>query len=257
MNVLERDIYWQQVVAQLWSELGGSWRGQIKVGNTPQQARVLAESQSDTLAEVMRQINKSSDNTQARLLYLSLGAEAAKAEARLEREKNPLATNDKNNPDKAKADSHFVLAEQKIRAWLTRHQIDDQGLVLENGSGLSRTERISAQQLSAVLQAGWQSLWAPEILASMPIAALDGTMRKRLKSGPAEFRARIKTGTLNEACAIAGFVYDAQNQPWIVVAMINQDKAARGRAALDELINWVATYPNTTMQAQNRQAGAR
>lgn len=252
VNVLERDIYWQQVLAQLWSELGGSWRGQIKLGVTPPQARLLAESQSDTLAEVMRQINKSSDNTQARLLYLSLGAEAAKAEARLERDKNPPSANEKNNADKAKTDSHFVLAEQKVRAWLARHQIDDQGLVLENGSGLSRTERISAQQLSAILQAGWQSLWAPELLASMPIAALDGTMRKRLKSGPAEFRARIKTGTLNEACAIAGFVYDAQNQPWIVVAMINQDKAARGRAALDELINWVAAYPNTTMQAQSQ-----
>ncbi len=253
INIVDRDIYWQQVFAQLWSELGGSWRGKVKVGTTPKQARVLVESQSETLAEVIRTINKSSDNTLARLVYLSLGAEAA----RQEREKNTPQT-DKSSGEKSidsnadKPDSHFIYAEQRIRRWMQRHSIDEQGLVLENGSGLSRKERISAEQLASVLQLGWQSLWSAEIQASMPIAALDGTMRKRLKSGPAEFRARIKTGTLNEACAIAGYVYDAQNQPWIVVAMINQDKAGRGRAALDELITWLAAYPNTSMQAASR-----
>lgn len=254
INIVDRDIYWQQVFAQLWSELGGSWRGKVKVGTTPKQARVLVESQSETLAEVIRTINKSSDNTLARLVYLSLGADAA----RQEREKNTPQT-DKSSGEKSidsnadKPDSHFIYAEQRIRRWMQRHSIDEQGLVLENGSGLSRKERISAEQLASVLQFGWQSLWSAEIQASMPIAALDGTMRKRLKSGPAEFRARIKTGTLNEACAIAGYVYDAQNQPWIVVAMINQDKAGRGRAALDELISWLAAYPNTSMQAASRQ----
>lgn len=245
INVLDRDVYWQQVLAQLWSELGGSWRGKVRLGNTPSQARLLVESQSEPLAEVIRTINKSSDNTLARLLYLSLGAETA----RQERDKLALSS-DKTSSEKN--DNHFTYAEQRVRRWFLRHGLDEQGLVLENGSGLSRQERISAQQLAAVLQQGWLSLWSAEIQASMPIAALDGTMRKRLKAGPAEFRARIKTGTLNEACAIAGYVYDAQNQPWIVVAMINQDKAGRGRAALDELINWLAAYPNTSMQAANQ-----
>jgi D-alanyl-D-alanine carboxypeptidase/D-alanyl-D-alanine-endopeptidase (penicillin-binding protein 4) len=112
--------------------------------------------------------------------------------------------------------------------------------VLENGSGLSRTERISANQMAAILEVGARSLWNPEFSSSMPVAALDGTMRKRLKGSPGELRARIKTGTLKNTTAIAGYVRDIRDQQWIVVAMINHDEARKAKSALDELLNWVA-----------------
>jgi D-alanyl-D-alanine carboxypeptidase/D-alanyl-D-alanine-endopeptidase (penicillin-binding protein 4) len=129
-----------------------------------------------------------------------------------------------------------------VRQWLQRHHIDAAGLVLENGSGLSRLERISPAQMAAVLQAASDSPWAPEFQASLPIVGLDGTMRNRLGTSAAAYRARIKTGTLKNVTAIAGYVHDANGQPCVVVAMINHDLANQGgRAALDALIDWVAS----------------
>ena len=135
-----------------------------------------------------------------------------------------------------------MRAETAIRGWLQAHRIDANGLVFDNGSGLSRTERATPAQLAGVLQAGLKSLWMPEFLSSLPIAGTDGTMRKRLKDSPAALRARIKTGSLKSVIAIAGYVTDANNQPCIVVAILNDEHVANGagRTVLDGVIDWVA-----------------
>ncbi|HJV03146.1 MAG TPA: D-alanyl-D-alanine carboxypeptidase, partial [Burkholderiaceae bacterium] len=113
------------------------------------------------------------------------------------------------------------------------------------GSGLSRLERATPAQLAAVLQAGQRSLWMPEFLSSLPIAGLDGTMRKRLKDSPAALHARLKTGSLHAVVAIAGYVPDASGHPCVVVAFINDEHVANGagRAALDALVDWVSRAP--------------
>jgi D-alanyl-D-alanine carboxypeptidase/D-alanyl-D-alanine-endopeptidase (penicillin-binding protein 4) len=133
-------------------------------------------------------------------------------------------------------------SEQVIRAWMQRHGIDDTGLVLENGSGLSRSERVRPAQMAGLLQAAQKSLWMPEFLTSLPIAAVDGTMKRRLKDSTAAARARVKTGTLKNVVAIAGYVPDANGELCIVVAMINHDLTGNGngRKAIDALIDWVA-----------------
>ncbi|MFA6311553.1 MAG: D-alanyl-D-alanine carboxypeptidase, partial [Sterolibacterium sp.] len=135
-----------------------------------------------------------------------------------------------------------VLAEQVVRTWLKDHAIDDRGLVLDNGSGLSRLERISPAQLAAVLLSASRATLAPEYLASLPIAGIDGTMRLRLQDSPAAGRARIKTGTLKGVLAVAGYVPDAANRTYIVVALLNHELASNsvGRAILDALIDSVA-----------------
>jgi D-alanyl-D-alanine carboxypeptidase/D-alanyl-D-alanine-endopeptidase (penicillin-binding protein 4) len=187
---------------------------------------------SRALPEVLRDINKSSDNTLARLLYLSLGS--LNTDAVLG--SRPLSL--------AGPENTAQRADLAVRRWLQRHAIDAAGLVLENGSGLSRLERISPAQMAAGLQAASASLWAPEFLSSLPIVALDGTMRNRLGASAAAYRARIKTGTLKNVTAIAGYVQDAQGRQCVVVAMINHDLASQrgnGRAALDALIDWVAS----------------
>jgi D-alanyl-D-alanine carboxypeptidase/D-alanyl-D-alanine-endopeptidase (penicillin-binding protein 4) len=136
-----------------------------------------------------------------------------------------------------------VRAEQAIRGWLRRQRIDDTGMVLENGSGLSRSERITPGQMAALLQAAQRSLWMPEFLTSLPIAAVDGTMRRRLAGSPAALRARVKTGALKNVAALAGFVPDANGEQCIVVAFINHDLAGNGngRKVGDALIDWIAT----------------
>src|SRR5690606_4210632 len=108
-----------------------------------------------------------------------------------------------------KSDANDAVAAQRvIRQWLARKGITSPRLVMENGSGLSREERVSAQEMSALLQAAWHSPYAAEFIASMPIAAMDGTMRKRLKRTALVGQAHIKTGTLNNVRAIAGFSRD-------------------------------------------------
>jgi len=96
--------------------------------------------------------------------------------------------------------------------------------------------------LAGVLHAAVKSRWAPEFLASLPIVAVDGGMRNRLKKSPAAQQARIKTGTLRDVSAVAGYVEDARGIPHIVVAMINHDRATKkvARPILDALLDWVA-----------------
>lgn len=193
--------------------------------------RLLAEHVSRPLPEMLRDINKFSDNTLARTVFLMLGSLQA----------DPVLGSRPLPPDGSAA-STPMRAETAIRAWLQTQRIDANGLVFDNGSGLSRTERATPAQLAGVLQAGLKSLWMPEFLSSLPIAATDGTMRKRLKDSPAALRARIKTGSLKSVIAIAGYVTDANNQPCIVVAILNDEHVANGagRTVLDGVIDWVA-----------------
>lgn len=244
INVLDSQDYLARLLLAEWSKLGGSLGGEVReaaipvasadVTTAPAAApamRLLAEHVSRTLPEVIRDTNKQSDNTLARTIFLSLGSLEA----------DPLLGSKPLPPDASGA-STPMRAETAIRAWLQQHNIDGNGLILDNGSGLSRSERATPTQLAGLLQAGLKSLWMPEFLASLPVAATDGTMRRRLKDSPAAQRARLKTGSLNGMIAVAGYVQDANNQTCIVVAILNDAHVANGagRAVLDELIDWVA-----------------
>jgi serine-type D-Ala-D-Ala carboxypeptidase/endopeptidase (penicillin-binding protein 4) len=96
--------------------------------------------------------------------------------------------------------------------------------------------------MGGLLKAAQKSLWAPEFLTSLPIAGIDGTMKRRLKDSSAAMRARVKTGTLKNVVAIAGYVPDAGGQQCIVVVMVNHDRAGNGngRAIVDGMVDWVA-----------------
>jgi D-alanyl-D-alanine carboxypeptidase/D-alanyl-D-alanine-endopeptidase (penicillin-binding protein 4) len=230
INVLERDDYIDGLFRLKWKQLGGKLSGKTVAGSTPGDARLLAEHRARALPEVVRDTNKPSDNALARTLFLSLGA----------LESDPVLG---SRPLPAVADqTTYTRADATVRNWMRAHAIDDSGLVMENGSGLSRIERISPAQMGGLLRAGLRSNWAPEFLASMPIAATDGTMRRRLNGSPAAGRARLKTGTLRNVVAVAGYVPDASGVQNVVVAMVNDELAGdgRGRAVVDALVDWVA-----------------
>jgi D-alanyl-D-alanine carboxypeptidase/D-alanyl-D-alanine-endopeptidase (penicillin-binding protein 4) len=232
INVLDRQDYLDRLVRATWKGLGGSIAGATVEAATPLDATLLAEHVSRALPEIVRDTNKPSDNALARTIFLSLGALAP--DPVLGSRPQPVA-------DGAPATT-FARADAAIRAWMRGHGIDDAGLVLENGSGLSRLERITPVQLAGVLLAGQRSNWAPEFQASIPIVAIDGTMRRRLHDSPAAGRARMKSGTLNNVVALAGYVPDANGRQCVVVAMINSDLVSngRGRMVLDTLVDWVA-----------------
>ncbi len=203
------------VFLQLWSELGGTLAGGVREGMVPPDARAVGVLTSPTLAEVIRDINKFSNNVMARQLFLTLGMESGRRPASVE--------------DGATA----------IHSWLEARALNLPDLVLENGSGLSRRERISAEGLGRLLQAAWRSALMPELIASLPVTATDGTMKKRLKQNGVAGQAHIKTGSLEGVRAIAGFVLDRTGRRWIVVFFVNHPNAGAAQAAQDALLEWV------------------
>lgn len=219
LELLDRQWVADRMLRQLWAQLGGQLQGNISEGSTPTVARVLASHESRPLAEMLRGMVKRSDNALTRLTFLRLGVPLAEADATLTTQQ---------------------AGARAVQEWLHEQRIDSRGVVLDNGSGLSRSERLSPQQLSLILRAAQAGPWAPEFTSTLPIAGVDGTMRNRLKNSPAAGRARIKTGTLANVVGVAGYVPDRSGRLWVVVGIVNHDNAAEARPALDALIDWVA-----------------
>ena len=165
----------------------------------------------------MRDINKSSDNAITRQLYLTLGATQAETETRLTAE----------------------TSAQQVRSFFSSIKLDHSSLILENGSGLSRTERISPELMAALLHHAYQAQYQPELISSMPLAGVDGTLKRRFTQAQTQGKARLKTGTLRNVTALAGFVTDQSGRTWVVASFINDPKASRGRVVLDSLIEWI------------------
>ncbi|MBE0616207.1 MAG: D-alanyl-D-alanine carboxypeptidase/D-alanyl-D-alanine-endopeptidase [Burkholderiales bacterium] len=214
-SLLAQPDYVYGVFKQLWRELGGSITGGWRDGTVPAGARLLATGESASNAELVRDINKFSNNVMARQLFLTLGAEMLALPANSER------------------------STQAVRAWLAEKGLDFPELVLENGSGLSRVERISAEHMGKLLLAAWRSAVMPELMASLPLVAQDGTMRRRLRFESIAGQAHIKTGSLSDARTLAGYVLDRHGRRRVVVMFINDANAGGGRPAQDALLQWV------------------
>ena len=201
---------------EMWAETGGTMSGRVRDGVPGPNARLLATATSPQLAEIVRDINKFSNNVMARQLLLTIDAQA----------NGPPAT-----PDRAAV---------TVRDWLKKRGMTFRELVIENGAGLSRVERISAEHLNQLLQAAFASAVMPEFVSSFALTAVDGTMKKRLLGTGAAGQAHIKTGTLDGVRAAAGYVLDARGRRWTVVGMINHPNAGGAQPALDALVQWVA-----------------
>ncbi len=212
---MSQNQYFASVFRQMWHEVGGSFRGEVKSGAVPTDARRIAEWTSPMLPEIIRDINKFSNNVMARQLLLTLAADPMGQPATTEQ------------------------GVRVIKGWLANKGIVAPEIVIENGSGLSRIERISAATMGKMLAAAWRSPLMPEFISSLPVAAYDGTMRNRLKEAGVAGRAHIKTGGLREVRTIAGFVMAASGKRFVVVSFINHPNAASGRAAQDALLKWV------------------
>jgi serine-type D-Ala-D-Ala carboxypeptidase/endopeptidase (penicillin-binding protein 4) len=236
LNLIDRTVFADLAIRNIWKSLGGIWTGQAKEQSkdakpadtkaTVETFVVLASHQSRPLSEFMRNINKTSDNPVTRLLYLALG------EAQRKKVGSPL-----------RDASTSELSHAAVTQWLATNAIEANDLVLDNGSGLSRSEKIAPLTLAKALQKAYSSFWQPEFLASLPVIALDGSMRNRLKDSAASLRGRIKTGGLRNVTSIAGFVLDSKGQPLVIVAILNDDRASglASRKVMDALIEWAAT----------------
>lgn len=211
LALLDHPAYTAGLFRSLWAEQGGLISGVNRAGLVPADAQVITTTRSPDLASVIRDINKFSNNTMARQLFLSLGVSELGGDS-------------------------SAKSQQAVRNWLASRDKNFAELRLENGSGLSRQEQISSRHLADLLVDAWQSPYAAEFISSLPLVAVDGTMKKRLSGMAGE--AHIKTGTLRDVRAAAGFVRDENGQTSVVVAIINHPQAAAGLAVLDEVLRF-------------------
>ena len=137
------------------------------------------------------------------------------------------------------APANATRAAQIVQAWMNRNGISTTGLLLENGSGLSRVERISAAQMGQMLHHAFDSAVMPELMSSLPVLGLDGTMKKRVINQAVAGHAHIKSGSLEGVRAIAGYVLAASGKRYVVVCFINHKNAEQGSVAQDELLEWI------------------
>jgi D-alanyl-D-alanine carboxypeptidase/D-alanyl-D-alanine-endopeptidase (penicillin-binding protein 4) len=213
--LLPHSQYVHGVFRRLWEELGGVLSGQWREGTVPPAARLLYRHVSPPLTEVVRDINKFSNNVMARQLFLVLSAEVSGPPGRADR------------------------SAEAVKSWLAEKGIPMPELVLENGSGLSRQERISAESMGRLLAAAARSAVMPEFVSSMPLVAYDGTMRKRLRYESIAGQAHIKTGSLTGVRANAGYVLDHLGRRHVVVFFVNHPNAPAAQPAMDALLRWV------------------
>jgi len=130
-----------------------------------------------------------------------------------------------------------------MQDWLFTNGLNFKELVIENGSGLSRAERISAEHLGKMLVRAYSSPVMPEYMASMPILSLDGTVKHRLQDSAANGRAHLKTGSINGVSSIAGYVLSASGHRYVMVMLVNHPNAGASRDAQDALVEWVYRLP--------------
>ncbi len=219
----------QRAVLGMWQAIGGKITGSARMGLLPAQSPMQTPSLQATsapLAELVRDINKFSNNVMAQQVFLTLG-----------RVLNP-STNGKGS---------FNASRTVVQRWWSERITPNEIPVLDNGSGLSRQERISAQALGRLLQVAYRSPHMPELMASLPIAGVDGTMRR--STAQSKGLAHLKTGSLNDVVAVAGYVLGQSGQRYILVAMMNHPNANAARPAIEALLDW--TTKDQTLHANH------
>lgn len=216
-SVLDGPAYAYGAFRGLWEEQGGRLTGTVRQGQVPAGKTPLVSFRSPPLAEVIRSVNKFSNNVMTRQIFLTLGTEKF----------GPPGTLDKG--------------EQATVAALAARGLRFPELKVGNGAGLSRDTRISAASMGRLLLAAHASPFQPEFQASLSIAGLDGTTRKRFLRDPVAGDMHLKTGTLNGVTSIAGFVQSESGANYAVVMVVNGPKATWGGGldAQNALLRWV------------------
>lgn len=210
------------ITAQL-KALQFDFLGQVKIGQVHRHSLLpLVSLPSKPLRTQIAQINQFSNNVMTEQLALSLPLYGA------------------NLPS-----SDYQKAFSFITAWW-QQKLTTPAPIMTRASGLCRDCRISTQSLASLLQLMYRHHAFADFLASLPVAGEQGTMialAKRNSDHPAIGRAWIKTGTLNDVTAMAGYVQGDSKRVYVFVAMINGDNAGyhpKAVGVLDDLLAWTS-----------------
>ena len=213
-----------RMVADLWAEAGGRLAGHVvertEVAPRPRVPRWSSELETP-VAEVLREMNKTSNNEAARSVLLSL------APADAPRPRRTIG-------------GLLQAAQQRMRGWLRGQGLRDGDITVVLGSGESRGERGKPRALVELLRSAWRSANSQSLVDSLPIAGVDGTLVNRMTHGPATGKAFLKTGTLFDTRALAGYVRARSGKIYAVSMIVTDAEAAKGRPALDAIVEWLA-----------------
>lgn len=209
IRVAQQDWLWESWIREIWKQLGGELTGDVISGAAPNNTMALYTHVGRPLTEVIRTVNKWSNNVMARHLELTL----------------------------TKTPGEF---DQKVRAWVAAKGIDTRGWVIENGSGLSRTTRVNTQGLAEFLAYMSKRADFPDFFASLPRAGADGTLYRRMKN--VDEYAYLKTGSLNGVRTIAGYVRAKNGQLWALAVMVQGANAGNAWPPMETLVK--ALYLN-------------
>jgi len=158
-------------------------RRSVSFGTIPTASKLIAAHDSATLADVLRSMNKYSDNYIAESVMKTLGAEAKAA------------------PNATWADGVTAMRGRLAELGMSGTYRSD------NGSGLFASTEVSAKQLTSLLVAAHKDYRiGPDLVASLPTGGYDGTLARRFKNKPGMGRVRAKTGTLDRVKSLAGYV---------------------------------------------------
>jgi D-alanyl-D-alanine carboxypeptidase/D-alanyl-D-alanine-endopeptidase (penicillin-binding protein 4) len=207
----------ERAVLGMWQAVGGQLDGQVRDGAVPAGLSPRFAWPSVPLPEVVRDVNKFSNNVMAQHLLLSLALQSGNGPATFEGARQRVAT-----------------------WWRERVGTDVPAPDIDNGAGLSRTARTTTQALGRLLKTAYATGHMPELMASLPLSGHDGTLRR---SQNAVGLAHLKTGSLNDVSALAGYVHAAQGRRLVFVAIVNHPNAHAARPALQALVAWAANTP--------------
>jgi D-alanyl-D-alanine carboxypeptidase/D-alanyl-D-alanine-endopeptidase (penicillin-binding protein 4) len=228
ISVLGIDEYFAASFRRSYEEQGGRIEGDVKSGQSVAQARLLSTIQSGPLMDVIRETNKNSNNLMARQLFVTVGA---------------ILTSKPPSP---------ASAAKALLPWIAEKVPETSSFVLENGSGLSEEERVTAKGMVALLDYIRTSRHAAQFLDTLPAVGEDGTMRIRLRDQPVAGRSVAKTGTLHDTRAIAGIVVSKRGRSYVFCVIVNHPKASSSVPIIDKLIVWLHDLPESRRSGDAR-----
>ena len=197
-------------------DIGVKVTGTLKLKRVPRGAKYLFTHYSQPLESVISTIAKKSDNLMARQLFLTLGATSF----------SPPST--------------LYKSRKAVEKTLGRYHILEKGIRVENGSGLSRSARITAKTLANLLNHAYKN-YGQRWMNTLSIAGIDGTIHNRFKYSSVFGRAWMKTGTIKGVKNIAGYVEGASGRRYVVVVLVNDRRAhSYGYKLANRVIEWVA-----------------
>lgn len=218
-TVLRHDTYAFGLFESLWKESGGRFDGDLRRGIVAEGAKPALTWRSEPLGNVIRSINKNSNNVMTRQLLYTLGAEQIE----------PPGTRQKGV--------------EVIESFLAAKGLDVGSLVVDNGAGLSRDERVSARLLTDLLRSAAASVYAPEFISSLSLGGVDGTTRRRFNGHAGSMH--VKTGRLDHVSALAGYVHTPGGTDYVVAILLNSEDAHRGpgQELQEAVVKWVYEQP--------------